>query len=108
MLAVLAEVKPHDTSGLCARVSVLWGRVLSGEEPLKEEWEVAEAEAGKDRLAALWARSAAGASAKGSALAAAWRASNADQAGRDATWDRMTTAILDGIELECDRSEVTS
>lgn len=101
MLAVLAEAKPHDTSGLCARVSALWVRVLAGDEPLKEEWPVAEA--GKGRLAALWARSAAGASAKGSAIAAAWAAANADQAGRDATWDCMTTAILDSIEVECDR-----
>lgn len=24
------------------------------------------------------------------------------------TWDRITVALLDGIEIECDRAEVTS
>ena len=108
MLAVLAEVKPHDLSESCARVSALWVRVLAGDEPLKEEWPVAGTAYDADTVAALWARSAADASAKGSAIAAAWRAANVDVARHDATWDCMTTAILDGIELECARSEVTS
>ena len=128
MLAVLAEAKPHDTSGLCARVSGLWVRVLADDEPREEEWEVAEAEAVKDRLAVLVAASAAmTAAAAGWAAGSAWAAAEAADApswaaaeaavgwavdasegwarmaAGEATWDCMTTAILDSIEVECDR-----
>jgi hypothetical protein len=117
MLAVLAEATPHDTSGSCARVAALWTRVLAGDEPRAEEWAVAAARAARAAEAAAaeaawaaggvaaavaaaagagaaWARSAAAAAAEAAAaanLAAAW----------EVAWDRMTTAILDGIELEC-------
>jgi hypothetical protein len=112
MIAILEEAVTFDPLGECARVSALWGRVLAGEEPLKEEWaearSAAVAAAGfpGTAVSTAWARSAAGAgaagsSAAGSAIAAAWAAANANQEERDSTWDRMTTAILDGIEIEC-------
>lgn len=148
MLAVLAEAKPHDTSGLCARVSGLWVRVLADDEPREEEWEVAEAEAEavKDRLAEMtaasaemtaasagWAAASAGWAAgsawcvgcgRGGSDAPSWAAAEAAvgwaveaavgwavdasegwarMAAGEATWDCMTTAILDSIEVECDR-----
>ena len=103
MLAVLARATTFDTSGSCARVSTLWGRVLSGEEPLKGEWaaERGAAPARTSTLSGAWARSAAGSAAAGSAIAAAWATANAEREKWEATWDCMTTAILDGIELEC-------
>jgi len=83
MSATLAEATPHDPSGSCARVAALWTRVLAGEEPREEEW--AEA--------AAWV---ARAEAATEAAWAAWAA----RAGA-ATWDRITTALLDAIEIEC-------
>lgn len=76
MLAVLSEATPHDPSGSCARVTALWSRVLAADEPGAEEW-----------TAAAWA---AGAAAR-AASEAAWAAA----------YDRITAALLDGIEIEC-------
>ena len=86
MLAVVAVVAPHDLSESCARVSALWGRVLAGDEPSEEEWTAVKATA-----------EAAG-EAAGEAAWVAWAA----------TWDCITVALLDGIEIECARVEVTS
>jgi len=121
MLAMLAGAAPHDTSGSCQRVSGLWTRVLAGEEPGAEEWAEAAAAAA---AAAVWAaRTAAEAwtdpwtavwAARTAAEAAAWEARRAvgaaatlaasaarTAAAREATWDRITGALLDGIEIEC-------
>jgi hypothetical protein len=72
MLAILAEVAPHDSSGSCQRVSALWLRVLDGDEPGEEEWEAAAAEA-RAAASAAWASAA--------ARAAAWAAERAAEAG---------------------------
>jgi hypothetical protein len=113
MIAILEEAATFDPSGPCVRVSVLWSSVLTGEEPLKEEWvearSAAVAAAGfpGTAVSTAWARSAAraargaGGAAGAAAAAAAWAAANAKQEERADTWDRMTTAILDGIEIEC-------
>jgi hypothetical protein len=120
MLAVLAEAAPHDPSGSCQRVSELWTRVLTGEEPRAEEWAAAAAGARAARAAAragaraaeawaaeAWAAEAAAEAASESAAEAASEAAPAAVAAAAAawaagfTWDRITTALLDGIELEC-------
>jgi hypothetical protein len=116
---VLAEAAPHDPSGSCQRVSELWTRVLTGEEPRAEEWAAAAAGARAARAAAragaraaeAWAAEAASESAaeaaSESAAEAASEAAPAAVAAAAAawaagfTWDRITTALLDGIELEC-------
>ena len=105
MLAVLAEAAPHDSSGSCQRVSALWSRVLHGDEPGEEEWQVAvkAARSAAARSAARAARSAARAAAR--AAAAAWAAEEAAEAAaetaRAEAWDRITTALLDEIYIEC-------
>ncbi len=117
MIVVLAGAAPHDPSGSCQRVSTLWLRVLAGDEPLKEEWAVAAvAEEWAAAGAAAWAaRRAAAAEAAWAAggvaeavAAAAWaRSAAAEAAGfpttarTASTWDRITGALLDGIEIEC-------
>ena len=114
MIAVLAVVAPHDPSESCARVSALWGRVLAGDEPTKDEWAAASADAESASAAwaayAAWAASTATASTEAAARAA-WllgaRAGAGAGAVQQATWDRITTALLDGIEVECDRAEET-
>ena len=115
MLAVLAEAPPHDPSGSCPRVSALWLRVLAGDEPRAEEWEAAARAAWST---AAWAARAEAASAAARAAWTAAEAAEAAKAGRPAwaavaamespwevaaasTWDRITTALLDGIEIEC-------
>jgi hypothetical protein len=108
MLAVLAEAAPHDPSGSCVRVSALWVRVLSGEEPLKGEWEAARAAASfaaAARAASEAAWDAASAAADAAAReSAAWNRMTTVWAAREATWDCITVALLDGIELECGAS----
>jgi hypothetical protein len=109
MLAVLAVVAPHDLSESCARVSALWGRVLAGDEPTEEEWAAASEDA-EAALAALWAARASQRMGVGAASEAAARAAwvmGVAAGAHQATWDRITTALLDGIELECDRAEAT-
>jgi hypothetical protein len=114
MLAVLAEVTPHDLSGSCARVAALWTRVLAGDEPREEEWVVGAAaaraavgqgaggvaEAAATGAAAAWARSAPR-GAGGAAAAAVAVAVARGAAAWEVAWDRITTALLDGIEIEC-------
>ncbi len=102
MLAVLAEATPRDPSGSCARVAALWTRVLAGEEPREEEWVVAGAAAWVvRRAAAAWAaRAAAGAEAAARAAPAAVAAAVEAAARAAAAWDRITAALLDGIEIE--------
>ncbi len=105
MLAVLAEAAPHDPSGSCARVAALWTRVLAGDEPRAAAWtaEAAAAEAAAARAAAWTAEAAAAeaaAAARAAAEAAAWTAA-AWTAAAASTWDRITGALLDGIEIEC-------
>ncbi len=117
MIVVLAEAAPHDPSGSCARVEALWSRVLDGDEPREEEWAAAGAAAGAAACgAAACGAAAAGAAACGAAAcgaapstaraaaagagAAAAAACGAGGAG-EVTWDRITTDLLDGIELEC-------
>lgn len=85
MIAVLAEATPHDSSGSCQRVSALWSRVLHGDEPGEEEWQVAVKAA---RAGAAWAAAREAAAAE----AATWAVR--------AAWDRITTALLDAIEIE--------
>jgi hypothetical protein len=116
MLAVLAEVTPHDLSGSCARVAALWTRVLAGDEPREEEWEEWVVGAARTAEAAAAVGQGAGGVAEAAARAAAWARSAARGAGgaagaaaavaREAAawevaWDRITTALLDGIEIEC-------
>jgi hypothetical protein len=92
MLAVLAEAAPRDASGSCQRVAALWSRVLDGDEPREEEWAAAAAAA----WASAWASAAAAAAAGEEGEAAAWASA--------AAWDRITAALLDGIEIECGAS----
>jgi hypothetical protein len=125
MIVVLAEAAPHDPSGSCARVEALWSRVIDGDEPREEEWTAAASAAAAARAAAggaaaawaAWAASEASearaaaaawsaraaAAARAAAWAAAWAASEASEA-RAAAWDRITAALLDGIEIECGAS----
>ena len=109
MLAVLAGAAPHDPSGSCQRVAALWSRVLDGDEPREEEWTAARAAARAAQAwgavcaarmaarapeaAAAWASAAAAAAAGEEGEAAAWASA--------AAWDRITAALLDGIEIEC-------
>jgi hypothetical protein len=72
MIATMGEAGVRDTSGSCERVAALWRRVIDGDEPTATEW-----------------------AASG---AAAWAAEARAEVG--ATWDRLTTALLDAIELE--------
>ena len=109
MLAVLAEATPHDPSGSCARVAALWTRVLAGEEPREEEWEVWVVGAARTAEAAAAVGQGAGGVAEAAARAAAWARSAWARAARAAAeaaaraaaaWDRITAALLDGIEIE--------
>jgi hypothetical protein len=117
MLAVLAEAAPRDPSVSSARAAALWTRVLTGEEPREEEWTAARAAAGEEGEAAAWASASAAAWAAAAAAAEAAEAAAAEAAeasaaeaasagaeaaaAREATWDRITAALLDGIEIEC-------
>jgi hypothetical protein len=119
MIAVVAEAAPHDPSESCVRVSTLWSCVLAGDEPSEEEWTAAKAtaeapsraegaagEAAWVAWAAVAARRAATEAARAARAAAraaeaARKARTARGATREATWDRITAALLDGIELEC-------
>ena len=124
LIAVLAEAAPHDPSGSCQRVSGLWTRVLTGEEPRVEEWAEAAAEAAawaawaasraaacrEAAEAAAWEVAAAEAAAWAAEAAAVWAATRAAtreeaaaarEVAEASTWDRIATALLDGIEIEC-------
>ena len=115
LIVVLAEATPRDPSGSCARVTALWKRVFAGEEPRVEEWAEAAAEAAawvaaEAAEAAAWAASRA-AACREAAEAAAWEVAVAEAAeaaarkvAEAAAWDRMTTALLDAIEIECGAS----
>ncbi len=106
MLAVLAEATPLDPSGSCARVAALWSRVLAGDEPREEEWAAAASASAAVAALATWAaRLAASVAARAASASAAAAVGAARPAARatagEAAWDRITTALLDGIDLEC-------
>ena len=113
MIAVVAEAAPHDPSESCARVSALWERVLAGDEPTKDAWAAASWDAESASAAsaseAAWAASeAAWAAASEAAARAAWLlGARAGAGAQQAAWDRITIALFDGIEIECDRAEAT-
>jgi hypothetical protein len=110
LIATMEESGAHDTSGSCERVAGLWRRVLAGDEPAEGEWAAEAAVAAEARAAAAgeWAARAATAAARAATAAAeaeaaaAWAAAaRAALAATDAAaWDRLTTALLDAIELE--------
>ena len=87
LLATLAEAPSPEEEVVAA----LWRRVLAGDEPAEREWVTARSVAWKaawpaTRRAAVWA--------------ATWAAATAGVVGATC-WDRMTTALLDAIEVEC-------
>jgi hypothetical protein len=123
LIAVLAEATPRDASGSCQRVAALWLCVLAGDEPGAEEWTAAWAvpwtaawTAGAE-AAHVASRAAARAEAAEAAsrvmavvAAAVWAATRAAtraeataarEVAEAAAWDRITAALLDGIEIEC-------
>lgn len=127
LLAVLAEAALHDPSESCQRVSALWARVLTGDEPSKQEWSSSARRAGRAASRAAWsavssavwaadAASEASEAARAAAWAEAWAASEAAAAREAASeaaweaawaeawaaaWDRMARALFDAIEAEC-------
>ena len=112
MLAVLDEVRRHDTAGAVEPVAALWRRVLAGEEPDKTEWRAAQAAAAAaaEAAEAAWAAARAAAqaaaaqaaAARAAAAAAAEAAEAAWAAAAEAeTWDRLARALFTAIETEC-------
>jgi hypothetical protein len=124
MVFVIKDAEPHDASGSCESTLALWLRVLEGDEPTQDEWKVVSKVAVH---APGHAANAAAASIKGvlraynsedglvhgtaACTAATYAAESAklhSHGSGDASaeaWDRMTEALFQAIETECDIKE---